>query len=92
MRGPELPAGRPKAVPAGVLAAPPEVVAAIAAAAESLWPRPRPAAGRSGFDRGSPEYVWRLSGRWWSKPVPLRRDRPWAISSREHGQIGTGGA
>ncbi len=21
---------------------------------------------------------WRFSGRWWNKPVPLRRDRPWA--------------
>jgi len=20
---------------------------------------------------------WRWSGRWWSKPIPLRRDRPW---------------
>lgn len=20
---------------------------------------------------------WRWSGRWWSKPVPLRRQRPW---------------
>ena len=22
--------------------------------------------------------AWRFSGRWWHKPVPLRRDRPWA--------------
>ena len=20
---------------------------------------------------------WRWSGRWWTKPIPLRRDRPW---------------
>ena len=22
--------------------------------------------------------TWRFSGRWWNKPTPLRRDRPWA--------------
>jgi hypothetical protein len=20
---------------------------------------------------------WRFAGRWWSKPIPIRRDRPW---------------
>jgi hypothetical protein len=48
-----------------------EEVAAIVAAVEVAWPRPpadRPP------DR-SPR--WRFSGRWWSKPVPLRRSRPW---------------
>jgi hypothetical protein len=20
---------------------------------------------------------WRFAGRWWTKPVPVRRDRPW---------------
>jgi hypothetical protein len=20
---------------------------------------------------------WRFSGRWWSLPIPVRRDRPW---------------
>lgn len=24
---------------------------------------------------------WRWSGRWWSKPVPLRRQRPWKAGS-----------
>ncbi len=48
-----------------------EEVAAIVAAVEVAWPRPdRPPA--------SPEPPrWRFSGRWWSKPVPLRRSRPW---------------
>ena len=50
-----------------------EEVAAIVAAVEALWPRPAvagtPAAGTEP-DR------WRFSGRWWAKPVPVRRDRP----------------
>ena len=20
---------------------------------------------------------WRFAGRWWTKPIPVRRDRPW---------------
>lgn len=50
-----------------------EEVVAIMAAAEALWPKPvvmeTPAPPR----RSS----WRFSGRWWSKPVPARRDRPY---------------
>jgi hypothetical protein len=47
-----------------------EEVAAIVAAIEVTWPRPvaAPAAGPP---------RWRFSGRWWAKPVPLRRVRPW---------------
>jgi hypothetical protein len=48
-----------------------EEVAAIAAAIEVAWPRP--AAG-AGFEAEPPR--WRFSGRWWSKPLPSRRDRP----------------
>jgi hypothetical protein len=47
-------------------------VAAILAAIELTWPRPvvmAPAADR--------ENPWRFSGRWWSRPVAARRDRPW---------------
>jgi hypothetical protein len=50
-----------------------EEVAAILAAHEALWPRPVVVAD------GIPvEDVqrWRFSGRWWAKPVPVRRDRP----------------
>jgi hypothetical protein len=48
-----------------------EEVAAIVAAVEAVWPRPVLAAGpASEPDR------WRFSGRWWAKPVPVRRDRP----------------
>lgn len=51
-----------------------EEAAAIMAATEALWPRPvvmvsEPAARRGGN--------WRFSGRWWSLPIPARRDRPW---------------
>jgi hypothetical protein len=49
-----------------------EELAAIMAAYEALWPRPAIAAPRA--DRGAPPR-WRFSGRWWAKPVPLRRDR-----------------
>jgi len=47
-----------------------EEVAAIVAAVEVTWPRP----AASAADATS---RWRFSGRWWSKPVPLRRNRPW---------------
>jgi hypothetical protein len=47
-----------------------EEVAAIVAAVEVTWPRP----AASAADATSP---WWFSGRWWSKPVPLRRNRPW---------------
>jgi len=47
-----------------------EEVAAIVAAVEVTWPQPVAAADE-------PPSRWRFSGRWWSKPVPLRRNRPW---------------
>ncbi|MHB1986484.1 MAG: hypothetical protein ACYCSF_00630 [Acidimicrobiales bacterium] len=89
--------GRLQPVAEGALAASPEVIAALAAAADALWPRRAARSGAVGRDarerdHGAPEYVWRLSGRWWSKPVQLRRDRPWAAHTGEHGQVGTEGA
>ena len=48
-----------------------EEVAAIVAAIEVASPRPAGAAPRQQPPR------WRFSGRWWTKPVPLRRGRPW---------------
>ena len=49
------------------------MLAAIAAAVQLAWPRPAPA------DEHDPVHEpWRFSGRWWNKPAPLRRDRPWA--------------
>jgi hypothetical protein len=47
-----------------------EEVAAIVAAVEVTWPQPVSAPDEH-LSR------WRFSGRWWSKPVPLRRNRPW---------------
>lgn len=48
-----------------------EEVAAIVAAVEVSWPRPVVA----GPSEQPPR--WRFSGRWWTKPIPLRRNRPW---------------
>ena len=50
----------------------PAVLTAIVAAVEEAWPRPR-LASDAGDRRVS---AWRFSGRWWSKPTALRRDRP----------------
>lgn len=48
-----------------------EEVAAILAAIEVATPR----GGGPAPVRDAPR--WRWSGRWWSKPVPARRIRPW---------------
>ena len=48
-----------------------EEVAAIVAAIELVWPRPVVDGGQD-----APP-AWRFSGRWWTKPVPIRRERPW---------------
>ena len=50
-----------------------EETAAIVAAVEALWPRPFLAPPAD-----SPLRVptWRFSNRWWARPLPTRRDRP----------------
>lgn len=48
-----------------------EEAAAIAAAIEVAWPRAGGAVAEDPVPR------WRFSARWWSRPIPLRRDRPW---------------
>lgn len=45
---------------------------AIAAATEVLWPKPVVMATEPEAEPNR----WRFSGRWWSRPLPLRRDRP----------------
>lgn len=56
---------------AGIRPAPTdEEAAAIVAAVEVAWPR-------AAVTAEVPSERWRWSGRWWSKPVPLRRRRPW---------------
>jgi hypothetical protein len=50
----------------------PEVVAAITAAAQLVWPRPVQS------EPVVPTHdAWRFSGRWWAQPTPMRRARPW---------------
>jgi hypothetical protein len=46
-------------------------MAAIMAAIDVSWPRPVAPA----LDEDEPSR-WRFSGRWWSRPLPTRRDRP----------------
>jgi len=48
-----------------------EEVAAIVAAIEASWPRPAASAAPQQPPR------WRFAGRWWTKPIPIRRERPW---------------
>jgi hypothetical protein len=50
----------------------PDELAAIAAAVELVWPRPVVVAE----GKAAPP-PWRFSGRWWVKPIPSRRERPW---------------
>jgi hypothetical protein len=52
----------------------PEVLAVIAAAVDQAWPRPVVAVG----DTTDQPPAWRFSGRWWSRPATVRRDRPWS--------------
>lgn len=48
-----------------------EEVAAIVAAVEAATPRAGAPAPTIEVPR------WRWSGRWWSRPIPQRRARPW---------------
>jgi hypothetical protein len=50
-----------------------EEAVAIVAAVEALWPRPVVSAE---LDNPLRAPTWRFSGRWWSKPLPERRVRP----------------
>ena len=48
-------------------------ISAIVAAMEALWPKPVVMAADEGARRDT---TWRFSARWWAKPLPQRRDRP----------------
>ena len=50
-----------------------EEAVAIVAAVEALWPRPVVSTELENPLRAP---TWRFSGRWWSKPLPERRVRP----------------
>ena len=47
-----------------------EEAAAIAAAIEVSWPV------AVAVEVDVPPR-WRFAGRWWTRPIPVRRDRPW---------------
>jgi len=47
-------------------------VVAIMAGVEALWPKPAIVVDTA----PARATTWRFSGRWWSRPVPARRDRP----------------
>jgi hypothetical protein len=49
-----------------------EEVVAIMAGVEALWPKPAVVVDTAAARSTS----WRFSGRWWTRPVPARRDRP----------------
>jgi hypothetical protein len=50
-----------------------EEMAAILAAIELVWPKPVVVTKPNTQEVSR----WRFAGRWWSKPIPVRRDRPW---------------
>jgi hypothetical protein len=55
-----------------------EEVVAILAAIEAVWPRPTEAP----VAEEPLSLRWRLSGRWWTRSVISRRDRPWVGPQR----------
>lgn len=50
-----------------------EEAVAIVAAVEAMWPKPVVMADDQNPLRTP---TWRFSARWWAKPLPQRRDRP----------------
>jgi hypothetical protein len=50
-----------------------EEAVAIAAAMHVLWPRPVIVSDAV----RARDTAWKFSGRWWSVPLPMRRDRPY---------------
>ncbi len=50
----------------------PAVLAVLAAAANEVWPRRQVVLAAE----SSRSPMWRFSGRWWTKPAAVRRDRP----------------
>ncbi|HTN81054.1 MAG TPA: hypothetical protein VMK16_15365 [Acidimicrobiales bacterium] len=63
------------AVRVGEVTPPPteDEMAAIVAAVTMAWPRPAPPPE----DAAQHTPAWRFSGRWWARPVAVRRARPW---------------
>ena len=55
------------------LAATDEEAAAIITAMHVLWPTPTIVTE----EERTRDTLWKFSGRWWSRPLPQRRDRPY---------------
>ena len=53
-----------------------EEAAAIVAAVQTV--ALRPVVLLTGNDDTVQPPTWRFSGRWWSRPIPVRRARPWS--------------
>jgi hypothetical protein len=53
-----------------------EELVAIVAAVELQWPKA--VVMEEQPDQEDTQARWRFSGRWWVKPIPSRRDRPWS--------------
>jgi len=62
--------------PSAALAPDDEALAAIVAALEASLAPPGDALPRAPGWRTSTQHAWRFSGRWWSGPAALRRERP----------------
>jgi hypothetical protein len=52
-----------------------EELAAIVAAVEVCWPQAEASPAQP--PASTEPSRWRFAGRWWTKPVPLHRERPW---------------
>ena len=50
-----------------------EEAVAIAAAVHAMWPTPVVVDDEVRVR----DTAWKFSGRWWNRPVPTRRDRPY---------------
>jgi hypothetical protein len=50
-----------------------EEAVAIVAAVHALWPQPVVVVD----DVAVRDTSWKFSGRWWNRPLPSRRDRPY---------------
>ena len=50
-----------------------EEAVAIVGVVEAMWPKPVVLADNENPLRAP---TWRFSARWWAKPLPARRDRP----------------
>jgi hypothetical protein len=53
----------------------PVIVAMVASAVDQLFSGTAAPSADDAFDPA--HQAWRFSGRWWARPLPVRRRRPW---------------